>query len=422
MMQPLATRFSAKALEEARLLRRHVHSRPELKYEEHETADLVASTLASLGYEVRRGIAETGVIALLDSGLPGPTLCFRAEMDALPIQEETGLSYASTVPGKMHACGHDGHTASLLLAAAQLAVDHRAFKGRIKLLFQPAEEAGTGAQRMIAAGALDGVDAIYGFHNRPGFQLGRVFAKSGPAMGGTAMYRLNIRGNGGHSARPDLAVDPIFIGANVVGSIQSVVSRRLSPLESGVVSVTEFHGGSAPNIIPGDVSMTVNLRYGSPETGDTMAREMERLIEGLCQGHGATATLSRVVEVPAVVNDVAETDMIVEVAAQLFGPENAGHIHTLPSMGAEDFAFYLQRVPGCFFFVGNGHDGAYLHHPQYDFNDDILSVAAEMFVGIAHQRLGATAQGEANRPTPQVSAPRQVQRSEPVQTGIGLAS
>jgi len=168
--------------------------------------------------------------------------------------------------------------------------------------------------------------------------------------------------------------------------------------------------------------MTVNLRYGSPETGDTMAREMERLIEGLCQGHGATATLSRVVEVPAVVNDVAETDMIVEVAAQLFGPENAGHIHTLPSMGAEDFAFYLQRVPGCFFFVGNGHDCAYLHHPQYDFNDDILPVAAEMFVGIAHQRLGATAQGEANRPTPQVSAPRQVQRSEPVQTGIGLAS
>ncbi|WP_395382876.1 M20 family metallopeptidase [Mesorhizobium sp. UC22_110] len=388
MMRAPLTSFQSSAVEEATSIRRHLHSRPELKFEERETSDLVASFLVRHGYETRQGIAGTGVIGVLDTGRPGPTLCFRADMDALPIQEKTGLSYASTVPGKMHACGHDGHTASLLLAAAKLASESEQLGGRIKLLFQPAEEGGTGAARMIEEGALAGVDAIYGFHNRPGYRQGRVFAKAGPAMGGTSVYEVTIIGNGGHSSRPDLAVDPIFVGASLIHSMQSVVSRRLSPLESGVVSVTQFHGGNAHNIIPGRASMTINTRDASPETGAMIDRELNRLITSVCHAHGAESELTRILRIPPVVNDDVETEFTVAVAVDVVGPDNAGYVHQLPTMGAEDFAFYLEKVPGCFFFVGNGEDSAYLHHPLYDFNDDILPVAAGMFAGIAHRRLG----------------------------------
>ncbi len=388
MMPGPLTKFPSPAVEEAISIRRHLHSRPELKFEERETADLVANFLVRHGYETRQGIAGTGVIGMLDTGRPGPTICFRADMDALPIQEETGLDYASTMPGKMHACGHDGHTASLLLAAAKLASDNAQLNGRLKLLFQPAEEGGTGAVRMIEEGVLAEVDAIYGFHNRPGYRLGRVFAKTGPAMGGTSVYEVTIIGNGGHSSRPDLAVDPIFVGASLIHSMQSVVSRRLSPLEAGVVSVTQFHGGNAHNVIPGRASMTINTRDASPETGAMIDRELGRLVKSICHAHGAGVELTRILRIPPVVNHATETDFTVAVAVEVVGPDNAGYVHQLPTMGAEDFAFYLEKVPGCFFFVGNGEDSAYLHHPLYDFNDDVLPVAAGMFAGIAHRRLG----------------------------------
>ena len=382
------TAFTREEIGEATAIRRQLHSFPELKYEEHATSDLVAAFLKRHGYDIRTGVAGTGVVATLDTGRPGPTVGFRADMDALPIHEDTGLPYASTVPGKMHACGHDGHTASLLLAAGRLAADHAGLNGRIKLLFQPAEEGGLGAARMIEEGALDGVGSIFGYHNRPGFTLGRVFAKAGPAMGGSSLYEVTITGKGGHASRPDLAVDPIFVGAGVIQSLQSVVARRLSPLESGVVTVTQFHGGNSHNIIPGQATLMINTRDGSPEAAAVIDRELRKVVAQICEAHGADVTLEQSMRIPPVVNDAAETDFAVAVATDVAGAENAGYMHQLPTMGAEDFAFYLERVPGCFFFVGNGEDSAYLHHPRYNYRDEILPVAAGMFVAIANRRLG----------------------------------
>lgn len=383
------TTFTSQQIGEATDIRRQLHSFPELKYEEHATSDLVAAFLKRHGYEIRTGVAGTGIVATLDTGRPGPTIGFRADMDALPIQEETGLDYASKVPGKMHACGHDGHTASLLLAAGKLAGEHGQLGGRIKLLLQPAEEGGLGAARMIEEGALDGIEAIFGYHNRPGYQLGRVFAKAGPAMGGSSLYEVEITGKGGHASRPDLAIDPIFVGAGVIQALQSVVARRLSPLESGVVTVTEFHGGNSGNIIPGKATLTINTRDGSPEAADVIDRELRRVVAQVCDAHAAKVKLEQVMRIPPVMNDAAETDFAVAVAKDFVGADNAGHMHQLPTMGAEDFAFYLEKVRGCFFFVGNGEDSAYLHHPRYNYRDEILPVAAGMFVAIANRRLGA---------------------------------
>ncbi|MEP7454939.1 amidohydrolase [Phyllobacterium sp. SB3] len=379
--------FSNEAIQYATETRRHIHANPELKYEEHGTADLVANRLRGLGYDVVTGLAETGVVATLDTGRPGPTIAFRADMDALPIIEETGLPYASKNAGKMHACGHDGHTASLLLAADGLTGMADRLSGRIKLVFQPAEEGGLGAARMIEVGALEGVDAIYGYHNRPGYPLGRVFAKTGPTMGGSSLYEISISGKGGHASRPDLAVDPIFVGTAVVQGLQSVISRRLSPLESGVVTVTQFHGGNSHNIIPVSASLIINTRDGSPAAYAVIDKELRLVVAQICEAHNATATINQLMRIPAVVNNADETEFVIATAIETMGAEKAGRIDTLPTMGAEDFAFYLERIRGCFFFVGNGEDGAYLHHPLYNYRDEILPVAAGMFTAIAERRL-----------------------------------
>jgi amidohydrolase len=380
--------FSPEAIAEAVATRRHLHANPELKYEERGTADLVASRLRGLCYAVETGVAETGVVGLLDTGRPGPTIALRADMDALPILEDTGLPYASKTPGKMHACGHDGHTASLLLAASGLAEMADRLSGRVKLLFQPAEEGGLGAARMIETGVLDGVAAIYGYHNRPAYPLGRVFAKSGPTMGGSSLYEVTISGKGGHASRPDLAIDPIFVGTAVVQGLQSVVSRRLSPLESGVVTVTQFHGGNSHNIIPMAATLAINTRDGSPAAYERIDQELRWVIAQICEAHGATVAIEQSMRIPSVVNDAAETDFVLATALDTIGPERSGRMDSLPTMGAEDFAFYLEKVPGCFFFVGNGEDSAYLHHPRYDYRDEILPVAAGMFTAIAERRLG----------------------------------
>ncbi|MDF3932331.1 M20 metallopeptidase family protein [Pseudomonas citronellolis] len=379
--------FTTAAIAEARAIRQQLHSNPELKYEEHATADLVAAFLRGHGYQVRTGVAGTGVVALLDTGRPGPSIGLRADMDALPIQEDTGLPYASRSPGKMHACGHDGHTASLLLAAGRLAARHAHLGGRIQLLFQPAEEGGLGAARMIEEGALDGVETIFGYHNRPGYPLGQVFAKAGPSMGGSSLYEVGIGGKGGHASRPDLTVDPIFVGAAVVQALQGVVARCLSPLESGVVTVTRFLGGNSQNVIPGQATLTINTRDGSPEAAAVVDEALRRIVAQVCQAHGARAELVQTLRIPALVNDTAQTAFVVETAIEVLGAEKAGYMHQLPTMGAEDFAFYLEKVPGCYFFVGNGEDGAYLHHPRYDYRDEILPVAAGMFVALAERRL-----------------------------------
>ncbi len=383
--------FSQDAIEEATSIRRQLHSFPELKFEEYATSDLVAEFLIRHGYALRRNVAGTGIVATLDTGRAGRVIGFRADMDALPIHEETGLPYASKVAGKMHACGHDGHTASLLLAAGQLAQDHAALNGQIKLLFQPAEEVGKGAAAMIEDGALDGVDTIFGYHNRPGFALGHVIAKAGPAMGGNTLYEVTITGKGGHASRPDLAIDPIFVGAGIIQSLQSVISRRLSPLEAGVVTVTQFNGGTGSNIIPGQASMTINTRDGSPEAAKLIDAELRKVVANVCEAYGAQCEINMVLRIPSVVNSLAETNCVVETAQELFGSENASTMYEMPTMGAEDFAFYLEKRAGCFFFVGNGEDSAYLHHPKFNFRDEILPVAGGMFVGLARKLLSEQA-------------------------------
>lgn len=379
--------FSAEAIEEATAIRRQLHSFPELKFEEFATSDLVAEFLQRYGYALRRNVAGTGIVATLDTGRAGPVIGFRADMDALPIQEETGLPYASTIAGKMHACGHDGHTAALLLAARKFAEDHSQLTGQIKLLFQPAEEVGKGAAQMIEEGALEGVEKVFGYHNRPGYALGHVITKSGPAMGGNTLYEVKISGKGGHASRPDLAIDPIFVGAGIIQSLQSVISRRLSPLDAGVVTVTQFNGGTAGNIIPGHASMVINTRDGSPEAAEIIDRELRKVIAHVCEAYGAQSEVKRTLRIPSLVNSAAETELVVETAHELFGKDNVSQMHQMPTMGAEDFAFYLEKRPGSFFFVGNGEDSAYLHHPLFDFRDEILPVAAGMFVGIARKIL-----------------------------------
>ncbi len=379
--------FSAEAIEEATAIRRQLHSFPELKFEEFATSDLVAEFLQGYGYALRRNVAGTGIVATLDTGRAGPVIGFRADMDALPIQEETALPYASTIAGKMHACGHDGHTAALLLAARKFAEDHSQLTGQIKLLFQPAEEVGKGAAQMIEEGALEGVEKVFGYHNRPGYALGHVITKSGPAMGGNTLYEVKISGKGGHASRPDLAIDPIFVGAGIIQSLQSVISRRLSPLDAGVVTVTQFNGGTAGNIIPGYASMVINTRDGSPEAAEIIDRELCKVIAHVCEAYGAQSEVKRTLRIPSLVNSAAETELVVETAHELFGKTNASQMHQMPTMGAEDFAFYLEKRPGSFFFVGNGEDSAYLHHPLFDFRDEILPVAAGMFVGIARKIL-----------------------------------
>lgn len=381
------TIFSNDAIDEATAIRRQFHSFPELKFEEFATSDLVAATLKRYGYELRRNVAGTGIVATLDTGRAGRVIGFRADMDALPIQEETGLPYASTVAGKMHACGHDGHTATLLLAARQLAEDHSKLNGKIKLLFQPAEEVGKGAAQMIEEGALDEIDTIFGFHNRPGYPLGHVITKAGPAMGGNTLYEVTIAGKGGHASRPDLAIDPIFVGAGIIQSLQSVISRRLSPLDAGVVTVTKFNGGTGSNIIPGHANMVINTRDGSPEAAAIIDKELRKVILNVCEAYGAQCDVNMVLRIPSLVNTPSETDFVSETAQELFGVDGVSQMHQMPTMGAEDFAFYLEKRPGCFFFVGNGEDSAYLHHPHFDFRDEILPVAAGMFVSLARKML-----------------------------------
>lgn len=346
--------FSDDAIAEATAIRRQLHSDPELKFEEFATSDLIAEFLQKYGYELRRNIAGTGIVATLDTGRAGRVIGFRADMDALPIQEETNLPYASKIAGKMHSCGHDGHMATLLLAARKLAEDHANLNGQIKLLFQPAEEVGKGAAQMIAEGALEGVETIFGYHNRPGYALGHVIAKAGSAMGGNTLYEVTISGKGGHASRPDLAIDPIFIGSGIIQLLQSVISRRLSPLEAGVVTVTQFNGGSAGNIIPGTASMTINTRDGSPEAAAIIDTELRKLITNMCEAYGAECNIDMVLRIPPVVNSKQETEIVIETAHKLFGRESASYMYQMPTMGAEDFAFYLEKRLGCFFFVGNG--------------------------------------------------------------------
>lgn len=370
--------------------RRHLHANPELSFEEHETASYVAGQLESWGYEVTRNVGGLGVVGRLRQGNGGRSIAIRADMDALPIQEATGLSYASTIDGKMHACGHDGHT-TMLLGAAEYLARTRHFDGTVNLIFQPAEEAGkgSGAQAMIADGLFERFpcDAIFGLHNHPGAPAGTFLMRSGPLMAAADTATIIIAGRGGHASRPHLTVDPIVVAANMVMTLQTIVSRNVNPTETAVVTVGTIHGGTASNVIPESAEITVSIRSFSPEVRDTLEQRVRDIASSVAGAHGASVTIDYERGYPVVINSEQETAFASEVARELVGEDKVGICPMIP--GSEDFAYFLEHKPGCFLRLGNGVDSAILHSSKYDFNDDSLSTGAAMWARLTERFLSA---------------------------------
>jgi hippurate hydrolase len=370
--------------------RQHLHQHPELSFDEVETAALVARQLDQWGWQVTRGVGGHGVVGTLRSGQGTRAIALRADMDALPIAEASAKPWASRRPGVMHACGHDGHTTMLLGAAQQLARTRR-FSGTVHLVFQPAEEAGegSGAQRMIADGLFErfACDAIFGLHNHPGLAAGSFGFGSGPFMAASDSARITIHGRGGHAARPHLAVDPVLIAGSLVVALQSVVARNIDPRQTAVVTVGALHAGSASNIIPDSATMALSIRSFDPEVRDRLEARIRALVSAQVQGFGGEVEIDYRRGYPVLVNHEAETAFARQVAEELVGP---GPVVApfAPVTGSEDFAYYLQHKPGCFFRLGNGDDGAMLHHPAYDFNDAILTVGAAFWTRLVERYLG----------------------------------
>ncbi|MCO7728667.1 M20 family metallopeptidase [Brucella intermedia] len=369
-------------LDEFVALRQDIHQHPELAFSEHRTSRLVASKLASWGFEVATGIAGTGVVATLARGRGRRRLAIRADMDALPIEEATGLAYASRNKGVMHACGHDGHTA-ILLAAARYLAEEGDFSGTLDLVFQPAEEIGAGAHRMISEGLFERfpAEAIFGLHNWPGIPAGQFGFVSGPAMASVDKAVINVIGKGGHGAEPHNAVDPIVAAASIITNLQSVVSRNVDPREMAVITVGSIHGGEASNVIPGSVELRLTIRSYSEEVRRTLQIRVPALVRTQAESFGALADVDYRLGFPSVVNPSAETTFARQVAVDALG-ENSIDQTFLPRTASEDFAFMLQAKPGSYLFVGNG-DSAPLHSAEYDFNDQIIAPAALYWVQLA---------------------------------------
>ena len=363
-------------------IRRDLHRHPELAFRERRTSELVADHLASWGYEVSRGIAGTGLVATLERGSGARRLGIRADMDALPINEATQLPYASTQEGAMHACGHDGHTA-ILLAAAKAIADDVEFSGVLHLIFQPAEEIGAGARRMIADGLFERFpcDAVFGLHNWPGLTAGQFAFVEGPAMAAVDQAHITVFGQGGHGAAPHETIDPVVATASLITALQSVVSRSVDPLEAAVVTVGSIHGGTASNVIPDSVQMKLTLRSFTPTVRDLLEARVPALSKAQAESFGAWAEVDYRRGFPPVVNHVKETQLARSIALAQFGPPGISESFR-PRTASEDFAFFLEARPGAFVFVGNG-DGPALHSPRYDFNDAILAPAAAFWTRLA---------------------------------------
>ena len=369
--------------------RRDIHAHPELAFDEYRTADLVASELTRHGLEVHRGIARTGVVGVLKAGTSPRMIGLRADMDALPLAELNEFPHHSRHPGKMHACGHDGHTAMLLGAARHLAA-HPDFDGTVVFIFQPAEESEGGAAVMIEDGLFERfpVDAVYGLHNWPGLSVGEMAVMPGPVMAGTCTFEIGVRGHGCHAAMPHQGVDAIVAGAQLVQALQTVVSRNLHPCESAVVSVTQFHAGEAWNVIPEEVVLRGTIRSFKAEVQEQVERAIERLCSGIAAANGAQIGVCFDHRYPPTVNSPAEARFCQEVAASVLGEERV-LTDALPSMGAEDFAYMLREKPGCYVWLGNGPGtgGCTLHNPHYDFNDELLSLGVNYWVRLAQRAL-----------------------------------
>jgi amidohydrolase len=373
-------------------IRRDLHAHPELCYEEERTADLVAQELSTLGIPVHRGLGRTGVVGVVRNGTSSRAVGLRADMDALPMTELNRFAHASRHAGRMHACGHDGHTAMLLGAARHLA-RQRDFDGTVYLVFQPAEEGGGGARAMIEDGLFERfpMEAIFGMHNWPGLAVGQFALCEGPAMASTSEFRITLHGKGAHAAMPYNGVDPVPIAAQLVQAFQTVVARNLHPLDAGVVSVTMIHAGEATNVIPDRCVLQGTVRAFRGEVLDLIERRMRTLAEATCAAFEARCEFEFRRNYPATVNHAAETRFVRDVLTGLVGAANVHEFR--PTMGAEDFAYFLEAKPGCYFVIGNG-DGAHrtsghaegpcmLHNPSYDFNDALIPIGASMWVRLA---------------------------------------
>jgi len=374
--------------------RRDIHRHPEIAFQEHRTSDIVAEKLAAWGIEVHRGLAGTGVVGLLDGAHGnGRMIGLRADMDALPIQETNDFAHRSVHDGKMHACGHDGHTAMLLGAARYLA-ESRSFSGRVTLIFQPAEEGEGGARVMIEEGLFDQfpVEAVYGMHNMPGKAAGRIEVRPGPLLASSDAFDITVTGVGAHAAMPHQGVDPVVVAAQIVLGLQTIVSRQNDPVDSAVVSVTQVHTGDALNVIPEEAVIRGSVRAFRPETRDRIEREVGRISEGIAAAHGATAAVTYDRRYPALVNAPHETTLAAAAAADVVGEANVS-TGTPPLMGSEDFAYMLQHKPGCYVLLGNGADGmpggCGVHNPNYDFNDEIAVIGASYWARLVERLLPA---------------------------------
>ena len=367
-------------------LRRDIHAHPELGFEEVRTAGVVADRLRRLGYEVRTGIAQTGVIGILRTGRPGRCILLRADMDALPVQEQGTLPFASTVAGKMHACGHDAHVAILLGAAGMIMERKDALCGTIVLCFQPAEEGKGGAAAMVAEGVLDDphVDAVYGLHVWSQFASGVVLTRPGPMMAASDSIEITIKGRGGHGAQPEHTIDPIVTAAQFVSTVQTVVSRKLDPLEPTVVTIGAIHGGTAHNVIPDDVRMLGTVRTFNEELRDVMAAKIETVLRGCCESSQAAYDYAFLRRYPVTSNHVGETEYLVDLAERTLGADLVAEQPKI--MGAEDFSFMLQRRPGCFFFLGAQLDAqvdAPHHSPRFVIDERAFGHGVRMMVALA---------------------------------------
>jgi hippurate hydrolase len=377
-------------------MRRDIHAHPELCFQEERTADLIAKALADWGIPVHRGLGRTGVVGIVKNGTSSRAVGLRADIDALPMTEHNHFAHASTYPGKMHACGHDGHTA-MLLAAARHFARHRNFDGTVYLVFQPAEEGGGGAREMMRDGLFDKfpMEAIFGIHNWPGMQVGQFALKSGPVMASSNEFKITIRGKGSHAALPHNGIDPVPVACQMVQAFQTIVSRNKRPIDTAVISVTMIHAGEATNVVPDDCVLQGTVRTFTTEVLDLVERRMQQIAESTCAAFEATCEFEFKRNYPPTVNHEAETEFARKLLGEVVGPENV--LEFEPTMGSEDFSYFLQAKPGCYFLIGNG-DGAHrvgghglgpctLHNPNYDFNDELIPLGATAWVRLAEKWL-----------------------------------
>jgi hippurate hydrolase len=386
-------------------VRRDIHAHPELCFEEQRTSDLIARTLDGWGIPVHRGLGKTGVVGIVSNGKSPRAVGLRADIDALPMTEHNRFAHASRHPGKMHACGHDGHTA-MLLAAARYLASHRNFDGTVYLVFQPAEEGGGGAREMIKDGLFDlfPMEAMFGAHNWPGLAAGQFALCAGPAFASSNVFRITIRGKGAHAAMPHNGIDPVPAACQMVQAFQNILTRNKHPLDTGVISVTRIHAGEAVNVVPDDCVVEGTVRTFTGEVLDLIERRMRTIAEATCAAFEAQCEFEFRRQYPATVNHVAETDFVRRTLGELAGPQNV--VEFRPTMGAEDFSYFLQAKPGCYFLIGNG-DGEHregghglgpcmLHNPSYDFNDALIPLGGTAWVRLAEAWLAS--------PPPAVSA------------------